>query len=120
MGFLSFLLIGGAVFGGLYGIFAATGALSPLAAEIVQAIERGGEAAPDFFRNPMLVNIFVAAIGGVVMWSMLHSVLVRPFILTGVLRNFMEAGKEHLPTEADFQELDAKYPRFAKLHNKTI
>ena len=117
MGFLSLLLIGGAFFGGFYALFASTGILNPLATEIVEAIERSGDVAPDFLQNPLLVNLFVAAFGGVIFWSMIHSVLIRPFILTGVLRNFMEAGKEHIPTEADFKELDSKYPKFAKLHS---
>ena len=117
MGFLSLLLIGGAFFGGFYALFASTGILNPLATEIVEALVRSGSEVPEFLNEPLTVNLFVAAFGGVIFWSMIHSVLIRPFILTGVLRNFMEAGKEHIPTEADFKELDSKYPKFAKLHN---
>ena len=117
MGFLSLLLIGGAFFGGAYAIFNITGAMNPLANEIVEAITRSGSEVPQFLQNPTAVIIVTAALIGLIMWSILHSVLIRPFILTGVLRNFMEAGKAHLPTEADFKELDSKYPRFAKLHN---
>ena len=120
MGFLSLLLIGGAFFGASYAIFNATPALNPLVKEIADAITNSGSEVPAFFQTSTGVIIIVSALIGLIMWSILHSVLIRPFILTGVLRNFMEAGKEHLPTEADFKELDAKYPRFAKLHNKTI
>ena len=117
MGFLSLLVVGGAFFGGAYAIFTITGAMNPLANEIVEAITRSGSEVPAFLQNATAVIIVTAALIGLIMWSILHSVLIRPFILTGVLRNFMEAGKEHLPTEADFKELDSKYPRFAKLHN---
>ena len=117
MGLLSLLVVGGAFFGGAYAIFAATGAMNPLANEIVEAITRSGSEVPVFLQNATAVIIVTAALIGLIMWSILHSVLIRPFILTGVLRNFLEAGKEHLPTEADFKELDSKYPRFAKLHN---
>lgn len=112
MGFLSFLLIGGAFFGLSYLIFNAFPAFfTALSQEIVQV---GGEI-PDFVYDLKTLMIFVAAIAGIIIWSMLHSVLIRPFILVGVLRNFMAAGKEHIPTEAEFQEVANKSPRFAKL-----
>ena len=112
MGFLSFLLIGGAFFGLSYLIFNAFPAFfTALSQEIVQV----GEEIPDFVYDPKTLMIFVAAIAGIIIWSMLHSVLIRPFILVGVLRNFMAAGKEHIPTEAEFQEVANKSPRFAKL-----
>ena len=53
---------------------------------------------------------------GVIFWSMLHSVFVRPFILVGVLRNFINSGIEEKPSEKDFDELDSKSPKFKKLH----
>ena len=55
-------------------------------------------------------------IGGIVMWSILHSVFVRPFILVGVLRNFIESGKTEKISETDYEELDKKSPKFKKLH----
>ena len=117
MGFLSLLLIGGAFFGATYALLTAIDALNPLLNEITELIINSGSDVPQFFQTTTGVIIIVSALVGLIMWSVIHSVLIRPFILTGVLRNFMEAGKEHLPTEADFKELDSKYPRFAKLHN---
>ena len=49
------------------------------------------------------------------MWSILHSTFVRPFILVGVLRNFIDSGKEYTPSESDFAEIDKKSKKFAKL-----
>ncbi len=60
--------------------------------------------------------IIAAAFVGIALWAILHSVLIRPFILTGVMRNYMASGIADIPTEKDFAELDSKSPRFAKLH----
>lgn len=118
MGFLSFLVIGGGFFGITYAIFAQfPGAFTALINEIVEA-SKGGDPLPEFITNPMTFTIFVAAIVGVVMWSMIHSVLVRPFILTGVMRNFMNAGIKEKLTEEDFKALERKSPRFAKLRTR--
>ena len=118
MGFLSFLLIGGAFFGISYLIFAQFPQMfAELANEVSKIATSDGGTAPEFLSDPTTFAIFVAAILGIVMWSVIHSVLVRPFILVGVLRNFMAAGKQDIPTEQDFALLDGKSPRFAKLHN---
>jgi len=47
---------------------------------------------------------------------MIHSTFVRPFILIGVLRNFINSGKEEKISESDLKELDQKSKKFAKLH----
>ena len=122
MGFVSLLLIGGAFFGVSYLIFSQYPAMfTMLTNEISEAVARGDvENFPAFLLQPNTFMIFTSAIGGLVVWGIIHNVLIRPFILTGVLRNFMEAGKEHIPTEADFKELDSKYPKFAKLRSKNI
>ena len=115
MGFLSFLVIGALHFGIFFLIFSAfPNMFDALAAEIAAS----GSDVPAFLTNPTTFMVVVAAIGGVIMWGILHSILVRPFILVGVLRNFMAAGKEHMPSEKDFAELENKYPKFAKLRQK--
>jgi hypothetical protein len=60
--------------------------------------------------------LIAAGIGGVTMWGIIHSVFVRPFILVGVLRNYIESGKNEKISDADFAELDKKSKKFAKLH----
>lgn len=109
------LVVGGAFFGLFYLLFAA---VAQILAQLSQAIiDSAGADAPEFVTNPTLLYIVVAAFLAIVLWSILQSVLVRPFILVGVLRNFMIAGKEHLPQESDFAALD-KYPGFRKLRAK--
>lgn len=117
MGFLSFLLIGGLLGAGFYLIFTQFPQIfEPLSKALTQAMTgEGGDLPPEIITNPAYLTIFISAILAIILWSMLHSVLVRPFILVGVMRNFMAAGQKDMPKESDFAELAHKSPRFAKL-----
>ena len=46
---------------------------------------------------------------------MIHGAFVRPFILVGVLRNYIESGKNEKISSADLDELEKKSPKFKKL-----
>lgn len=119
MGFLSLVLIGGGFFGIGYAIFSQfPGMFEVLVKEAYEIAATDGGVPPEVFQNPTTYMLIVLAIGAVVLWGILHSVLARPFILVGVLRNFMVAGQKDIPTEQDFVELDNKSPKFAKLHRK--
>ena len=50
--------------------------------------------------------------------SLVHATFIKPFVLTGVLRNFIDSGKEDIPSEASFRLPDAKSPKFRKLHSE--
>ena len=113
MSSVSFLVIGGIFFGVTYLIaMAFPDVFAGIAAEF--ASEGSEETA--FLADPNNVMLIASAMGGVTMWSILHSVFVRPFILVGVLRNFIESGKTEQITEADYNELDKKSAKFKKLH----
>ena len=117
MGLVSLLVVGGAFTGIFYLVFSQfPGMFETFAAEIAK-MGSEGEEVPAFLTNAGTLTFFAALVFAVVLWSGFHGVLVRPFILVGVLRNFMAAGKEHMPTEADFAELDSRSPKFAKMHN---
>ena len=117
MGVLSFVIIGGAFFGLAYVIFRQFPSMfESLSKEILEMAQRGSADIPEFVSNPTTLMIVAAAIAGVIIWSMIHSLLIRPFILVGVLRNFMNAGLKQSISETDFNELDSKSPKFAKLH----
>ena len=117
MSLVSFVVIGGVFFGIFYLItMAFPDAFEALRVALVEAFTSEGEAVPDFLANAQNVMLITAGIGGVTMWAILHSVFVRPFILVGVLRNFIESGKNEKITEADFDELDKKSSKFKKLH----
>lgn len=114
MGILSFIVIAGGFFGIFLAIFSAIpNSFSAIAKAMV---ELGADA--EIFTEPLVFRIVAALFLGIILWTILHSILVRPFILVGVLRNFMAAGKEHIPTEAEIAALESKSPKFAKLRNK--
>lgn len=116
LGLLSLVVIGGALFGLGYLILKNfPNMFVTLGNEIQEIANRNGSTAPDFVTNPTLLTIYVAALGAVILWSMIHSLLIRPFILVGVLRNFMKAGLEEKISNSDFDTLESKSPRFAKM-----
>jgi len=63
-----------------------------------------------------MLIIVAAALTGVIIWSILHSVFIRPFVLVGVLRNYMASGINDIPSEDSFALLDGKSKKFRKLH----
>ena len=116
IGILSFVVIGGAFFGISYLItMAFPGAFEALASEIANIASEGSEI-PDFLTTASSLQLVVSGIAGVVMWAIIHGTFVRPFILVGVLRNFIESGKDEKFSKADFDKLDSKSKKFKKLH----
>ena len=114
---LSFLIIGGIFFGIAYLILINfRDAFIAFSQELTDTISSSGDTAPAFISDPNALTVTCALIIGVIFWSILHSVFIRPFILVGVLRNFIESGKDDVPGEAEFAELDKKSKKFAKLH----
>ncbi len=119
MGLLSFVLAGGAIFGILFAIFMQFPALfGALSKEIIEVATRNQIELPDFVSNITVLTAVACGIVAIVLWSSLHSVLGRPFILVGVMSNFMNAGIKDIPTEKDFATLAEKSPKFAKLQNR--
>ena len=118
MSILSFVLFGGAFFGGFFALFYFVPNMSQgIVNEIAQIAASGDGTVPEILSQPTLFNVVAAAVLAVVLWCMFHSVIGRPFILVGVLRNFMAAGLKNKPQEGDFAILDSRSPKFAKLHN---
>lgn len=117
---LSFLVIGGVFFGIAYLILINfRDAFTTFSQELTDTISSSGDTAPAFISDPNALTITCALIIGVIFWSILHSVFVRPFILVGVLRNFINSGKDDIPGEKEFTELDKKSKKFAKLHSES-
>ncbi len=117
IGLISLLVIGGIFFGITYLItLAFPDAMATLTNTVAEAFAKNGEAVPEILQTTTAVSLVCSAIVGIIMWGILHSTFVRPFILIGVLRNFIESGKADIPSEKDFAELDKKSKKFAKLH----
>lgn len=113
---ISFLVIGGIFFGIGYLILNAfPDVMNELSQAIVNVAENSSEL-PVWIYDTTSLTLVCSGIIGVIMWSILHSTFVRPFILIGVLRNFINSGKEEKISESDLKELDSKSKKFAKLH----
>lgn len=122
MGIASFLLIGGAFFGIFFLIFSQFPALfETLSNEIVEfATRTEWTDMPEWIHNPTILMIVLCAFAAIILWSMVHSVVGRPFVLVGVLRNFVAAAQKEKPTEEDMKSLERKSPKFSKLLHKEM
>ena len=122
LGLLSLAIIGGAFFGIGYLISSQmlNGAFNTLASEIAEASIRNDLDIPQALTDPKVLMLIVSGVAALFIWNIIHSVFVRPFILVGVMRNFTASGIKDMPTEAEFNELDKKSPRFAKIHANAI
>ena len=117
MGFLSLALVGGGLFGIFYLIFSQFpnmfGNLSQAILDFAVRIDWTD--IPEFVHDPQILMIVVCAIAAIILWSSIHAVVMRPFILVGVLRNFIGAALQEKPTEADFKKIEQLSPKFSKL-----
>ena len=121
IGLLSLLLIGGAFFGLFFLIFSQFPAtFEKLFAEFGEVVLDDGVTLAQKIGSPDTLLLIAAGIAAVILWSILHSVFVRPFVLVGVLRNYLESGMNDIPTEASFRMLDSKSGKFKKLHAEAV
>ena len=112
---VSLILIGGAFFGIAYLIFSQFPAwFDALAKEFIEIAEQDGTLS--ILTAPNSLMIVAAVVVGVIFWLILHSVFIRPFVLVGVLRNYMASGIGDIPEESSFAALDSKSKKFQKLH----
>ena len=75
---------------------------------------------PVFLTNPATLTVAAAILAGVIVWNIIHGAFVRPFVLTGVLRNYLKSGMDDIPTEESFAVLDSKSDKFRKLHGQLV
>ena len=118
MSMLFLILVGGAFFGILFGIFSMIpSAFTKLTEELGEMAVRMEFELPAAFQDPKMVILIAAAIGALILWGIIHSAFVRPFILVGVLRNYMESGKNDIPTEQAVAEIGGRSSRLQRLLN---
>ena len=119
IGLISLLIIGGAFTGVFYLILSANGeALAGLYHAVAEAAAESESQFGQLLQNPATVPVAIAALGGIIVWSMVHATFVKPFVLTGVLRNYMASGINDIPSELSFGQLDSISPKFRKLHDQ--
>ena len=114
IGLVSLLVIGGIFFGVFYLIAAQ---FPETFASMAASLAELGDV-PDVLTNPTTLTIAVAALGALIIWALIHGAFVRPFVLAGVLRNYLESGMADVPTEESFALLDSKSKKFAQLHEQ--
>ena len=115
VGAASLLGIGGA-FTGVFYLVAARfpREFGAMAAELAEIAADGEGEFPAFLTDPKTLMIAAAALCGILVWGFIHSTFIRPFVLVGVLRNYLEAGMNDVPSEESFDELDGMSKKFAK------
>ena len=113
MGFLSLLIIGGVFTGIFYLIFMN---FPDAFSQASQAIIESNANAPEWITSVTGLTVISSIFCGVVLWSMVHETFVKPFVLAGVLRNYIKSGMEESLSEKDFATLDSKSDKFRKLH----
>jgi hypothetical protein len=86
-----------------------------LASELAELSTRENIEIHELLTNPTTLMLIIAAVIGLVIWGFIHSNFIRPFVLVGVLRNFMESGMKDIPSESSFAELEQKSAKFATL-----
>ena len=115
MGLATLVVIGGA----FTGIFYLIASRFPAVFErIYQELVESSTKMPEWLNSPTVLMIAAAVIGGLIVWAFFHSVFVRPFVLVGVLRNYIQSGINDIPTEESFAVLDGKSEKFRKLHQE--
>lgn len=119
IGLVSFVVIGG-IFGVasyfIMSLFPDT--FNDLSAKAAEVAAESNAGVAEFLSSATNLMIVFSVMIGVVFWEMLHSTFVRPFVLVGVLRNFIQSGIDDTPDEKSFTELDKKSSKFAKLHKE--
>ena len=119
IGLLTLLLIGG-VFTGVFYLILSRFSVSMAIVydKVAEAMRNSSD--PNWLthilENGATLPIAFAAIGGIIIWAIIHSTFIKPFVLTGVLRNYLESGMNDVPTEDSFKLLDSKSSKFRKLH----
>ena len=115
IGLATLVAIGGA----FTGIFYLIASRFPVVFErIYQELVESSAKMPEWLNSPTILMIASAVIGGIIVWAFFHSVFIRPFVLVGVLRNYIQSGVDDIPTEESFAVLDGKSEKFRKLHQE--
>ncbi|MBQ1312637.1 MAG: hypothetical protein IIY55_12395 [Blautia sp.] len=119
MGLASLLVIGGA-FSGIFYLIASrfNEFFVILAGEFTEIFAESEKGFTDLLQSPSSLMVVSAVVAGLIVWGILHTTLVQPFVLTGVLRNYLESGMHDIPTESSFAMLDSKSAKFKKLHSE--
>ena len=117
MGLASLAVIGGAFTGIFYLVASRFPAIFGELARELQNVSTDSKI-PAALTDPNTLMWVAAGIGALILWGIIHSAFIRPFVLVGVLRNYIASGADDIPTEESFALLDSKSAKFKKLHEE--
>ncbi len=116
IGLASLIGIGGAFFGIFYLIalqFSAS--ITTLANEIKELAAKGEPSkVMDFLSSPTTLTIAIAIVLALIVWSIIHGTFIKPFVLVGVLRNYMDSAVQSIPDSSEFDILEKHSKKFKK------
>ena len=92
--------------------------MDPLYKEIAQAFAESTGTLANLLKNPATLPIALSLIVAFIVWAVIHSTFIRPFVLVGVLRNYLESGMQDVPAEESYAKLEQLSPKFAKLRSE--
>jgi len=115
IGTVSFIVIGGAL---MVGYSFLLGNFPQFVTAVAKVLAEVSTDASDLASDPEVARLVVAMLFAILSWSVLHEVFVKPFVLVGVLRNYMGAGIASEPGEDSFAQLDGMSPKFRQIHEK--
>ena len=84
--------------------------------EVAQAFADSEDAA--YLSDPKVLMVVIAFIIGVIIWGIIHSTFIRPYVLVGVLRNYINSGIRDVPTEGSFRNVLGISAKFDKLEQR--
>ena len=120
MGIASLVVIGGAFFGGFYWlVLQFNGPITAISQEIAQFTKDGdSDKWIRLMGDPTYLTIAISAILALIIWGIIHGTFVRPFILVGVMRNYMATAVENIPQESEFAILEKNSKKYRKYKMK--
>ena len=115
IGIISFIAIAGISFGVSFTILHFNSGISQ---SIIDAMVNTFDDLSPELMNIAIFNVIFAFVIALYLWTVIHFTFVRPFVLIGVIRNYIESGKEVEITEEDIKSTIARAPRLSKIQDK--
>ncbi len=112
IGALSFVPIVGGITAIFYFVFA------PYSRFFAQLAESFRDSEQAYLSDPKVLMIVCAFVIGVIIWAIIHSTFIYPFVLVGVLRNYLDSGIRDIPAESSFDSIYGRSRKFDRLREK--
>ena len=112
IGALSFVPIVGGITAIFYFVFA------PYSRFFAQLAENFRDSEQAYLSDPKVLMIVCALVIGIIIWAIIHSTFIYPFVLVGVFRNYLDSGIRDIPAESSFDSIYGRSRKFDRLREK--